>query len=74
MTRLFTVLKIVKAEEKIPTDTEVSLISYKIVNADLARAMKTIKPCKKKKNWKNTFICVSGWRHPELNAKIGNWG
>ena len=47
MTRVFTVLKIVKAEEKILTDTEVSLISYKIVNADLARAMETIKPCKK---------------------------
>ena len=49
---MFTVLKIVKAEEKILTDTEVSLILYNIVNADLARAMKTIKPCKKKK--KNT--------------------
>ena len=52
MTRVFTVLKIVKAEEKILTDTEVSLILYKIVNADLARAMKTIKPCKKKKTQK----------------------
>ena len=52
LTRVFTVLKIVKAEEKILTDTEVSLILYKIVNADLARAMKTIKPCKKKKHKK----------------------